>query len=169
VVVLYGTGKTPVPLTFIDGKKTYTVTKPFEGVIGNLNRRMLQTESAWMKEELGKFQTAQPCEVCEGKRLKPEALCVKLGDADISSITRLPVGEAVGWFAGLEASWVTSRSRSPRLSSRKSTSGWVSQQCGAGLPQSGSHQRHAVGRRIAAHPAGLADWQRAFGRALCAG
>jgi excinuclease UvrABC ATPase subunit len=44
IVVLYGTGKTPVPLTFIDGKKAYTVTKPFEGVIGNLNRRMLQTE-----------------------------------------------------------------------------------------------------------------------------
>lgn len=104
IVILYGTGKAPVPLTFIDGKKTYTVTKPFEGVIGNLNRRMLQTESAWMKEELGKFQTAQPCEVCEGKRLKPEALCVKVGgDADISSITRLPVGEAVEWFGGLEA------------------------------------------------------------------
>ena len=71
IVILYGTGKAPVPMTFIDVKRTYPATKPFEGVIGNLNRRMLQTESAWMKEELGKFQTAQPCEVCEGKRLKP--------------------------------------------------------------------------------------------------
>ena len=60
------------PLTFKDGRKEYTVNKPFEGVIGNLNRRMLQTESAWMREELGKFQTAQPCETCHGKRLKPE-------------------------------------------------------------------------------------------------
>ena len=47
--------------------------KPFEGVIGNLNRRMLQTESAWMREELAKFQTAQPCETCDGKRLNEKA------------------------------------------------------------------------------------------------
>ena len=103
IIVLYGTGKTEVPLTFVDGRKSYTVEKAFEGVIGNLNRRMLATESAWMREELSKFQTAQPCEVCGGKRLKPEALCVKVGDADISSITRLPVGEALVWFGGLDA------------------------------------------------------------------
>lgn len=102
IVVLYGTGKAPVPLTFIDGKKAYTVTKPFEGVIGNLNRRMLQTESAWMKEELGKFQTSQPCEVCEGKRLKPEALCVKVAESDISSATRLSVSDALAWFSTLD-------------------------------------------------------------------
>ncbi|MEQ1543167.1 MAG: excinuclease ABC subunit UvrA [Novosphingobium sp.] len=103
VVILHGTAGRPVPLTFIDGKKSYTVKKAFEGVIGNLNRRMLQTESAWMREELGKFQTAQPCETCEGKRLKPEALCVKVGGADISSITRLSVGDAVDWYGALNA------------------------------------------------------------------
>ena len=103
IVVLYGTGKTAVPLTFMDGRKSYTVEKAFEGVIGNLNRRILATDSAWMREELAKFQTAQPCETCGGARLKPEALCVKVGDADISSITRLPVGEALGWFGGLDA------------------------------------------------------------------
>ncbi|HMT46720.1 MAG TPA: excinuclease ABC subunit A, partial [Novosphingobium sp.] len=58
IVILHGTAGRAVPLTFTDGKKSYTVNKPFEGVIGNLNRRMLQTESAWMREELGKFQTA---------------------------------------------------------------------------------------------------------------
>jgi len=103
IVILYGTGKVPVPLTFIDGKKAYTVTKPFEGVIGNLNRRMLQTESAWMREELGKFQTSQPCETCEGKRLKPEALCVKVADSDISSVTRMSVSDGLAWFSGLDA------------------------------------------------------------------
>ena len=71
-----------MPLTFKDGRKEYTVNKPFEGVIGNLNRRMLQTESAWMREELAKFQTAQPCETCGGKRLNEKALAVKIaGDA----------------------------------------------------------------------------------------
>jgi excinuclease ABC subunit A len=89
------------PLTFIDGKKSYTVNKAFEGVIGNLNRRLLQTESAWMREELSKFQTAQPCETCEGKRLKPEALAVKVAGEDISTITMLSVAAAVEWFGTL--------------------------------------------------------------------
>ena len=101
LVILHGTGGKPVPLTFIDGKKSYTVTKPFEGVIGNLNRRMLQTESAWMREELGKFQTAQPCETCHGARLKPEALSVKVAGEDISSGTRRSVVSALNWFATL--------------------------------------------------------------------
>ena len=68
-IILHGTKGRAIPLTFKDGRKQYTVKKPFEGVIGNLNRRMLQTDSAWMREELAKFQTAQPCETCGGKRL----------------------------------------------------------------------------------------------------
>ncbi len=102
VVILHGTAGRPVALTFTDGKKSYTVNKAFEGVIGNLNRRMLQTESTWMREELGKYQTAQPCETCAGKRLKPEALSVKIGGADISSITMLSVGDAVEWYSTLD-------------------------------------------------------------------
>jgi excinuclease ABC subunit A len=103
LIILHGTGGRKVPLTFVDGKKSYTVEKAFEGVIGNLNRRMLQTESAWMREELGKYQTAQPCEVCEGKRLKPEALSVKIAGEDISMSTRRSVADAYAWFSTLEA------------------------------------------------------------------
>jgi excinuclease ABC subunit A len=65
IVILNGTGGEVIRLTFQDGRKSYDVNKAFNGVIGNLNRRLLQTESAWMREELGKFQTAQPCETCE--------------------------------------------------------------------------------------------------------
>jgi excinuclease ABC subunit A len=101
IVILYGTAGKPVPLTFIDGKKSYTVSKAFEGVIGNLNRRLLQTESAWMREELSKYQTAQPCETCHGARLKPEALSVKVAGHDISSITHLSVAAAVAWYGEL--------------------------------------------------------------------
>ncbi len=101
IVILHGTAGRAVPLTFTDGKKSYTVSKAFEGVIGNLNRRMLQTESAWMREELAKFQTAQPCETCHGKRLKPEALAVKVAGEDISTVTRFSVASAVGWFEDL--------------------------------------------------------------------
>ena len=114
LIILHGTGGKPVPLTFIDGKKSYTVKKAFEGVIGNLNRRMLQTESAWMREELGKFQTAQPCETCHGARLKPEALSVKIAAADISSITRLSVAAAVDWFGALDAQLTAQQSQIAR-------------------------------------------------------
>ncbi|MDV3455414.1 excinuclease ABC subunit UvrA [Sphingomonas sp. HF-S4] len=99
--ILHGTRGKPVTLTFVDGKKSYDVKKPFEGVIGNLNRRMLQTESAWMREELSKYQASHACEVCEGARLKPEALAVKVAMRDISSVTRLSVVDALAWFADL--------------------------------------------------------------------
>ncbi|HVR92099.1 MAG TPA: excinuclease ABC subunit UvrA [Novosphingobium sp.] len=102
LIILHGTGGRPVPLTFKDGRKSYTVNKAFEGVIGNLNRRLLQTESAWMREELSKYQTAQPCETCHGARLKPEALSVKIAGQDIAGPTRMSVTEALAWFSSLE-------------------------------------------------------------------
>jgi excinuclease ABC subunit A len=111
LVILYGTGGKAIPLTFIDGKKSYTVQKAFEGVIGNLNRRMLQTESAWMREELGKFQTAQPCETCHGARLKPEALSVKIAGEDISMSTRRSVADALAFFSTLDAKLTAQQSQ----------------------------------------------------------
>jgi len=100
-VILSGTKGKPIPLTFVDGRKTYTVTKPFEGVVGNLERRMLSTESAWMREELSKYQSAAPCEVCGGARLKPEALAVKIAGEDISMSTRRSVGPALAFFRAM--------------------------------------------------------------------
>ncbi|KQN93648.1 ABC-ATPase UvrA [Sphingomonas sp. Leaf231] len=99
--ILFGTEGKPVTLTFIDGKKSYDVKKPFEGVIGNLNRRLLQTDSAWMKEELSKYQSSQPCEVCHGARLKPEALAVKVAGENISHATHLSVVDALAFFTDL--------------------------------------------------------------------
>jgi len=100
-VILYGSKGKPVTLTFVDGKKKYDVSKPFEGVIGNLNRRLLQTESAWMREELVKYQSSRPCEVCGGARLKPEALAVKVAMQDIAHATRLSVVDALAFFTDL--------------------------------------------------------------------
>ena len=100
--ILHGTKGKAIPLTFIDGRKSYTVQKAFEGVIGNLNRRLLQTESAWMREELSRYQTAQPCETCHGARLKPEALSVKIAGEDISTSARRSVADAYAWFSTLE-------------------------------------------------------------------
>ena len=99
--ILYGTKGQPVVLKFIDGRKSYEVKKPFEGVIGNLDRRMLATDSAWMREELSKYQNAQPCETCHGARLRPEALAVKIAGEDISITTRRAVGPALEFFQSL--------------------------------------------------------------------
>ncbi|MDN3645078.1 excinuclease ABC subunit UvrA [Pontixanthobacter aestiaquae] len=105
-IILNGTKGQRVPLTFKDGRKQYTVNKAFEGVVGNLNRRMMQTDSAWMQEELSKFQTAQSCETCDGARLNPKALAVKVGPeseaTDISAPTRMSVSDAKDWFLALD-------------------------------------------------------------------
>ncbi len=99
--ILFGTDGKPVTLTFIDGKKKYDVTKPFEGVIGNLQRRLTQTESAWMREELTKYQSSRPCETCRGARLKPEALAVRIADRDIAHATHLSVVDALAFFQAM--------------------------------------------------------------------
>ena len=101
-VILHGTSGKPVVLRFIDGRKSYEVKKPFEGVIGNLNRRLAQTESAWMREELAKYQGSRPCETCHRARLKPEALSVKIAGEDISMSSRRSVADAHAWFGALE-------------------------------------------------------------------
>src|SRR3954467_5400612 len=100
-VILHGTAGRPVTLRFIDGRRSYEVKKPFEGVIGNLNRRMQTTESAWMREELSRYQGSRPCEVCHGARLRPAALAVKIAGEDISLSSRRSVADALAWFASL--------------------------------------------------------------------
>ncbi len=100
-VILYGTGETPITLRFEDGTRRFETTKPFEGVINNLERRWRDTESAWMREELGKYQSAQPCEACGGQRLKVEALAVKIRGLHISQVTQMSIREAAHWFGEL--------------------------------------------------------------------
>jgi excinuclease ABC subunit A len=100
--VLRGTGGRAITLRFVDGRKSYEVKKLFEGVIGNLERRMASTESAWMREELSRYQAAHACETCGGARLKPEALSVKIAGEDISLSARRSVVDALKWFRGLE-------------------------------------------------------------------
>ena len=99
--ILFGTKGVPVTLRFVDGRKSYEVNKPFEGVIHNLDRRLLATDSAWMREELAKYQGAAPCETCHGARLKPEALAVKIAGEDISISTRRAVGPALEFFRAM--------------------------------------------------------------------
>ncbi|MBE0580773.1 excinuclease ABC subunit UvrA [Devosia sp.] len=96
--VLYGTGKTPINFVYDDGLRQYKTTKPFEGVIGNLERRYKETESAGMREEIEKYMSAKPCIACGGYRLKPETLAVKIDGLHIGQVTEKSIRTAAEWF-----------------------------------------------------------------------
>ena len=100
-VVLYGTNGQAVKFVYQDDGRRYETTKPFEGVIPNLERRYRETESSWMREELGKYMSSADCDTCEGKRLKPEALCVKVAGMDISVTAEMSIKEADARFQSL--------------------------------------------------------------------
>ncbi len=102
--VLYGSGLTPIAIKYDDGLRSYKVEKPFEGVANNLERRFSETDSAWAREEISKYMSAAPCHVCDGKRLKPEALAVKVAMEDVSDIANLSVLAARDWFKALPES-----------------------------------------------------------------
>ncbi len=99
--VLFGTGKTPINFEYDDGLRTYKTKKPFEGVIGNLERRWRETDSAWMREEIEKFMSRMPCMACEGYRLKQEAMAVKIDKLHISQVAELSIKQANVWFKDL--------------------------------------------------------------------
>ena len=98
---LFGTGKVEIEFNYDDGMRTYKTKKTFEGVIPNLERRWRETDSSWVREELEKFMSSSLCETCEGNRLKPEALCVKLANQHISDVTTLSIKNAAEWFDAL--------------------------------------------------------------------
>src|ERR1700739_175499 len=88
-------------MTYDDGLRKYTTERPFEGVLPNMERRFRETDSAWIKEELGRYQSAKTCEVCGGDRLKPEALAVKIAGKHISQVAAMSIAEAGTWFSGI--------------------------------------------------------------------
>ena len=99
--VLFGSGAEAVAMRYDDGIRQYQTTKPFEGVIPNLDRRWKETDSSWVREELERFQLEHKCETCNGARLKPEALAVKIAGLNISQTTEFSIGDAVKWFLAL--------------------------------------------------------------------
>ncbi|MGQ0531297.1 MAG: excinuclease ABC subunit UvrA [Caulobacteraceae bacterium] len=98
--ILYGT-KDPIKFVYDDGVRRYETTKNFEGVLPNLERRWKETDSAWVREELERYQSEAPCPTCEGKRLKPEALAVKVAMTDIATASTLSIRAARDWFGNL--------------------------------------------------------------------
>jgi excinuclease ABC subunit A len=101
-IILHGSGDEEVTVTYDDGSRSYKVSRPFEGVIPNMSRRWRETDSQWARDELSKYQMVSNCPTCSGKRLKPEALAVKVDGCDISQITDLSIAKAGDWFIALE-------------------------------------------------------------------
>ncbi|MFO1169212.1 MAG: excinuclease ABC subunit UvrA [Rhodoblastus sp.] len=100
-VILHGSGEEAIKFSYDDGLRAYDVKKPFEGVVTNLQRRYLETESEWAREEIGRYMSATPCKACKGFRLKPEALAVKIDMQHIGNVCDLSVKGAADWFAAL--------------------------------------------------------------------
>jgi excinuclease ABC subunit A len=96
--ILHGSGEDEIKFSYEDGVRSYDTKKPFEGVITNIDRRYRETESEWAREELAKYFSDIPCEACHGYRLKPEALCVRIGGKHIGEISELSVRRAGEWF-----------------------------------------------------------------------
>lgn len=97
-ILLYGTKREKIDFKFDDGVKKFETKKTFEGVVTNLERRYKETESEWARNEIDKYLSTSPCKVCEGFRLKPEALCVKVGTTHVSQVTQMSVKQASEWF-----------------------------------------------------------------------
>ena len=100
-VILYGSNDDEIKFSYDDGHEKYSTKKTFEGVINNLERRFLETESEWKREEISQYQSESNCEKCNGLRLKDEALCVKLDNLNISEVTIKSISEAKKWFNSL--------------------------------------------------------------------
>ncbi|WP_423415051.1 excinuclease ABC subunit UvrA [Hyphomicrobium sp. B1] len=110
LALLFGSGDEDVTFTYWDGTRNYSTEKPFEGVIGNIARRFKETDSDWVREELSRYQAAHPCEGCNGFRLKPQALAVKIGGKHIGEVCDLSIKAANVWFGEIPKTFTRQQS-----------------------------------------------------------
>ena len=97
-VFLYGSGDEEIPFRYDEGGRVYQVTRVFEGVIPNMERRYRETDSNWIREEFERYQNNRPCGTCDGYRLRPEALAVKIADLHIGEVVQMSIREALAWI-----------------------------------------------------------------------
>ena len=101
-IILFGSDDDEIKFSYDDGYEKYSHKKTFEGVINNLERRYLETDSDWKREEIAQYQSDTKCERCNGFRLKEEALCVKINNLSISEVTFKSIADAKIWFESLQ-------------------------------------------------------------------
>ena len=96
-IFLYGSDGEEIDFRYDEGGRVYNISRAFEGVIPNMKRRYTVTDSSWVKEEFERYQNNRPCSVCNGYRLKPEALAVKIGKRHVGEVVRMSIKEASNW------------------------------------------------------------------------
>ncbi len=96
-VFLRGSGDEEIQFRYDEGGRVYQVTRSFEGVIPNMERRYRETDSAWIREEFERYQNNRPCGTCEGYRLRPEALAVKIAGLHVGQVVEMSIREALAW------------------------------------------------------------------------
>ena len=101
-IILNGSGEDEIKFIYDDGLRRYETKKTFEGVIPNMQRRFKETDSAWIREELERFQDTSPCETCHGYRLKPEALAVKIAGKHVGEVCEQSIRLVDTWFRDLD-------------------------------------------------------------------
>ena len=101
-IILFGSDDDEIKFSYDDGYEKYSHKKTFEGVINNLERRYLETDSDWKREEIAQYQSDTKCERCNGFRLKEEALCVKINNLSISEVTFKSIADVKIWFESLQ-------------------------------------------------------------------
>ncbi len=100
-IILYGSDEDEIKFNYDDGYEKYSYKKTFEGVINNLERRFLESDSEWKREAISEYQSDTACEACNGDRLKEEALCVKINGLNISEVTKKSISDSAEWFKDL--------------------------------------------------------------------
>ncbi len=98
-VLLYGSGDTEIPFYMYRGTRRIDFTRPFEGIIPNLQRRYVETDSNQMREEIKQYMNFRPCPECGGSRLNPISRSVTVSERSISEITAMSVETAFEFFA----------------------------------------------------------------------
>ncbi|GLQ34270.1 UvrABC system protein A [Amylibacter marinus] len=97
-LMLYGSGKDEIKFRYDEGGRVYEVSRAFEGVIPNMQRRYRETDSNWIREEFERYQNNRHCGACDGYRLRPEALAVRIGDLHVGQAVELSIQEALDWI-----------------------------------------------------------------------
>ena len=100
-IILFGSDDEEIKFSYDDGYEKYSHKKTFEGIINNLERRFLESDSEWKRDAIAEYQSDSDCESCNGNRLKEEALCVKIDNLNISEVTKKSILSASQWFKQL--------------------------------------------------------------------
>ncbi|GAA6178990.1 excinuclease ABC subunit UvrA [Shimia sp. NS0008-38b] len=108
-VFLYGSGEEEIEFRYDEGGRVYQVTRVFEGVIPNMERRYRETDSNWIREEFENYQNNRPCGACGGHRLREEALAVKIDHKHVGHVVQMSIREALAWIEGVPATLTPQR------------------------------------------------------------